>query len=326
MVPSPDGAVQIEFRSNSVAFPAQVYLGVVDVSEAPTGVSDGDNVLTYAFDVSVVPQRTGRVDISNFSTPVVLHVKYSRENLAAADGDPSRLSLARFDTDAGDWVIVPTKVDTKTRVLTVETVDLGIWGVFVTAAPATSQLTEGKAQPSAPAIEAVTGGSLTSAEGATVVRFGRISQIPTDKLTLQTRLQEVPAPPAAHELLRVFELLVESVKDGASNEPVLEPLVIVAKLTEADLAAVDGDASRLSLAHYDTESQEWVLVPNDEIPSARSLSHETNEIGLWAIVAVVPVESSGTPIWVWTLLAILVAGAGAVYMVAYRRWQASQSF
>ena len=326
VVPSPDGAVQIEFRRNSVAFPAQVYLGVVELSEAPSGVSDGDNVLTYAFDVSIVAQAAGLVDVSTFSTPVVLYVEYSQENLAAAGGDPTRLALARFDTDGGDWVIVPTQVDTKGRILTVETIDPGIWGVFVTAAPATSEPTEGELQPSGTAIEAVTGGSLTSAEGATVVRFGRISQSPTDKLTLRTRLQGLPAPPGDHELLRVFELLVESVQDGASSRRVLEPLIIVATLTEADLAAVDGDVSRLSLAHYDTEAQEWVLVPNEELPSARALSHETTEIGLWAIVAAVPVDGSATPVWVWALFAILVSAAGAGYVVAYRRWQASQSF
>ena len=326
VVPSPDGTVQVEFKSNSVAFPAQVYLGVVELSEAPSGVSDGDDVLTYAFDVSIEAQGSGLIGISSFSNPVVLYVEYTQENLAAAGGDPTRLSLARFDTDAEDWVIVPTQVDTKGRILTVETIDPGIWGVFVTAAPATSQPAEGELQPSAPAIEAVTGGSLTSAEGATVVRFGRISQSPTDKLTLQTRLQGVPAPPADHELLRVFELLVESVQGGASNARVLEPLVIVAELTEADLAAVDGDASRLSLAHYDTESHEWVLVPKDEVPPALSLSHETTEIGMWAIVAAVSMDGSGTPVWVWPLLAILVAGAGAGYAIAYRRWQASQSF
>ena len=326
LVPSPDGAVQIEFRSNSVTSPAQVYVGVVEVSEVPEGASDDDNVLTYAFDISVVSQGSGLVDISSFSTPMVLYVEYSEENLAAANGDPTRLSLARFDTDVEEWVIVPRKVDTNGRVLTVETIEPGIWAVFVTAAPATSQPTEGELQPSASAIEAVAGGSLTSAEGATVVRFGRISLRPTDRLTLQTRLQGVPAPPADHELLRVFELLVESAQDGTSNGRVLEPLVIVAKLTEADLAAVEGDASRLSLAHYDTESQEWELVPKDELPLARSLSHETNEIGLWAIVAAVPVDDSGTPNWVWMLLAILVASAGAGYVTAYRRWQASQSF
>jgi len=326
VVPSPDGAVQIEFRINSVAFPAQVSLGVVEVSEAPSGVSDGDNVLAYAFDVSIAPQVTGLIDIPKFSTPVVLYVEYSQENLAAANGDPTRLSLARFDTDAEEWVIVPTRIDTKGRILTVETVEPGIWGIFITGAPATSQLTEGEVQPSGTAIEAFTGGSLASAEGATVVRFGRISQSPTDKLTLRTRLRGVPAPPGDHELLRVFELSVESVHEGPSNGRVLEPLVIVANLTEADLAAVDGDASRLSLAHYDTDSQKWVLVPNDQPPSARSLSYETTEIGLWAVVAAVPADGSGAPFWVWTLFAILVAGAGAAYLVAYRRWQASQSF
>ncbi len=326
LVPSPDRTVQIEFRTNSVAFPAQVYLGVVEVSEAPSGVADGGNVLTYAFDLSIAPQGTALVDIAKFSTPVVLYVEYSQENLAAAGGDPTRLSLARFDTDAGEWIIVPTQVDTKGRILTAETVEPGIWGVFVTAAPATSQPTEVELQPSAPVIEAVTGGSLTSAEGATVVRFGRISQSPTDRLTLQTRLQGLPAPPADHELLRVFELLVESIQDGPSSGRVLEPLIIVATLTEADLAAVDGDESRLSLAHYDTDSQEWVLVPNDGFPSAGRLSYETTEIGLWALVAAVPVDGSGTPFWVWALFAILVTSAGVGYFAAYRRWQASQSF
>ena len=97
---------------------------------------------TYAFDISIAAQGTGLVDTSKFSTPVVLYVEYSQENLATADGDPTRLSLARFDADAEDWVIVPTQVDTKGRVLTVETIHPGIWGVFVTAAPATSQLTD----------------------------------------------------------------------------------------------------------------------------------------------------------------------------------------
>ena len=89
---------------------------------------------------------------------------------------------------------------------------------------------------------------------------------------------------------------------------------------------MDGDASRLSLAHYDTDSQEWVLVPNDESSSAGSLSYETSEIGLWAVVAAIPADGSGAPIWVWAIFAILVAGAGAGYLTAYRRWQASQSF
>lgn len=57
-------------------------------------------------------------------------VKYTADDLKAADGDPSRLSLARWDAEKSRWTLLPTAVDTGQRTLTATTNRLGIMEVL----------------------------------------------------------------------------------------------------------------------------------------------------------------------------------------------------
>ena len=60
-----------------------------------------------------------------------LTVKYSPADLERAEGDASRLTLARWDEGQNEWSVLKTKVDKEAMTLTTDTNQLSIWAVMV---------------------------------------------------------------------------------------------------------------------------------------------------------------------------------------------------
>ena len=66
---------------------------------------------------------------------ITITVKYSDEDIATAGGDPTLLILSYYDKDAGEWVILPTTVDTIAKTLTITVDNLGMWMVMAEEDP-----------------------------------------------------------------------------------------------------------------------------------------------------------------------------------------------
>jgi len=68
--------------------------------------------------------------VSSLKEEATITVKYSAADLEACDGDPGRLTLARYNEDAEKWIIMPTTVDKEAMTLTISTDQLGTWAVM----------------------------------------------------------------------------------------------------------------------------------------------------------------------------------------------------
>jgi len=124
-VETPEGVVAIEFPAGAVTSETEVIIRehpVSDAPSAPSGFRLGD---TY-FSIE---------GITTLAREITITVKYSDRDVAAAGGNPNLLTLSRYDEDAGEWVVLPTTVDTAAQTLTVTTDKLSMWMVMVEEAP-----------------------------------------------------------------------------------------------------------------------------------------------------------------------------------------------
>jgi len=111
----------------------------------------------------------------------------------------------------------------------------------------------------------------------------------------------------------------------------LEKATITVKYTQTELDAAGGDASRLKLARWDEAQGEWSVLKTTVDEQAMTLTAETDQLSIWAVV-VGGVSSSGTiAIGTMELNMWIVIGGGAgvvlvivllIYFLAVRRRRA----
>jgi anti-sigma-K factor RskA len=65
---------------------------------------------------------------------MTITVKYSDEDVAAAGGNPSKLVLAYYDEESGEWVTLDTTVNTTDMTLSATTTHFSTWAVLAKAA------------------------------------------------------------------------------------------------------------------------------------------------------------------------------------------------
>jgi hypothetical protein len=121
---SPDGRYVVSFPQGSVLGDVVVTLAPYPINPlrpAPSGAKLG----ATSFEI------TGLAGLLNKDATV--KVKYSADDLAAAGGDASQLKLSYWDAVQGQWVILPTQVNTQDTTLTTTTNQLGIWAVMVSS-------------------------------------------------------------------------------------------------------------------------------------------------------------------------------------------------
>jgi hypothetical protein len=115
----------------SISFPQGAVLSDVVVTMAPYAIDklrpapSGAKLGATSFEV------TGLAGLLNKDATVL--VKYSADDLAAAGGDATQLKLAYWDAGQGQWVILPTQVNTQDMTLTTTTNYLGVWAVMVSS-------------------------------------------------------------------------------------------------------------------------------------------------------------------------------------------------
>jgi hypothetical protein len=117
-----DGRISIAFPQGSVTGEVEVSIQSYSPSQLPTPQS-GITLGTTCFRVDGIAGLLVK--------KATITVKYSSADLDKADGDASRLKLARWDEAQGKWSVLKTKVNTEAAALSTDTNQLSIWAVVV---------------------------------------------------------------------------------------------------------------------------------------------------------------------------------------------------
>ncbi len=113
----------------SISFPKGAVIGEVEVSlisypaEQLPGPPANFNLATTCFRIDGL---TGLL-----LKEATVTVKYTPADLEKAEGDASRLTLARWDEANNQWSVLKTKVDKEANTLSTKTNQLSIWAVMV---------------------------------------------------------------------------------------------------------------------------------------------------------------------------------------------------
>ena len=121
-----DGSIHVSFPQGSVTGQVEVSVQIYSPAQLPEPPSGFELGATFF-----------RVDgLSGLlAKEATLTFKYSTFDLALAEGNASRLTLARWDEAQGEWSVLKTEVDEEAMTLTTKTNQLSIWAVMVSPPP-----------------------------------------------------------------------------------------------------------------------------------------------------------------------------------------------
>jgi len=117
-----DGRISISFPKGAVISQVEISLRSYPLEQLPAPPA-GFAVATTCFRVDGL---TGLL-----AKEATVTVKYTAADLDKAEGDASRLRLARWDEAQNQWSVLTTKVDKEAMTLTTNTNQLSMWAVMV---------------------------------------------------------------------------------------------------------------------------------------------------------------------------------------------------
>jgi hypothetical protein len=126
--------------------------------------------------------------------------------------------------------------------------------------------------PDAPAL-------LNVPEGTVVLNFPRGAVLSETTISVKPYTENLPEPPAG----AIAGSTAFSV-DGLSGLLAQDATVTV-RYSSADLAAANGDASKLVLGRYDRVEGHWTLLPTSVDTASATLTATTNRFSIWAVLA-----------------------------------------
>ncbi|MCX5991302.1 MAG: right-handed parallel beta-helix repeat-containing protein [Chloroflexi bacterium] len=126
-VETTDGQIATEFPAGCLGDTATVTIKQLPASSAATA-PQGFRVGNTCFRVEVI--GVDGVAMTTFAEPITITVKYTDEDVTAAGDDPNNLVLAYWDEAAGEWVTLPTTVDTTEMTLSTTTSHLSQWAIL----------------------------------------------------------------------------------------------------------------------------------------------------------------------------------------------------
>jgi len=115
---SPDGRYSVTFPAGSVLSSVDVTLKPVVLDQVPSATGD----MTIGSSTFVVEGLSGLL-----ANPATVRVKYSEDDLRAAQDDVGSLKIARFDAGGSTWNVLPTTRDGDT--LVAQSDRMGTWAV-----------------------------------------------------------------------------------------------------------------------------------------------------------------------------------------------------
>ena len=133
VTPGSPATLETEDRSIHISFPQGSVTGQVEVSVqsySPEQLPDPPSGFEFGTTFFQVDGLSGLL-----AKEATLTFKYSAADLAQAEGNASRLTLARWDEADSEWSVLKTEVDEEAMTLTTKTNQLSIWAVMVGASP-----------------------------------------------------------------------------------------------------------------------------------------------------------------------------------------------
>lgn len=117
-----DGRISISFSQGAVFSQVEISLRSYPLEEVPAP-PPGYNLATTSFRVDDLPGLLAK--------EATVTVKYAAADLDKAEGDASRLRLARWDEADSQWTVLKTKLDREAMTISTTTNQLSIWAVMV---------------------------------------------------------------------------------------------------------------------------------------------------------------------------------------------------
>ena len=155
--------------------------------------------------------------------------------------------------------------------------------------------------------------TLQTSDGKISISFPKGSVVEQVKVAIQSYPSEqLPDPPLGSALgttyFRVQGLSALLVKEAS----------MTVKYSSADLSLAQGDASRLRLARWDEDQNEWSLLKTKVGQEVMALSTKTDRVGgVWAVMVAPPTGTNWVPIW-GAVAGVIVIGL-LVYLLVLRR-------
>lgn len=116
------GLVHIDIQDGTFTQDVQLTLRAPDVFPMPAGSKKGLTPLGVGLEIRIDPQEKP-------ARSAVVTIPYSEDDVRGQS--ESRLTLAYYDAVAGDWVAVPTRVNTSTRQLTATCNDFALLQIMI---------------------------------------------------------------------------------------------------------------------------------------------------------------------------------------------------
>jgi C1A family cysteine protease len=127
-----DEQVAMEFPSDIVTGTAKVAINQVSASSLPLP-PDGCEAGNTGLIIDMVNAQGAA--ISTLAEDMTIVVRYSEEDLAAAEGNPRHLALAYYDEASGQWEILDTNVDINDGTISATANHLSRWMVLAKTPP-----------------------------------------------------------------------------------------------------------------------------------------------------------------------------------------------
>lgn len=120
-----DKRITIDFPENAVSGTATAIITKeLQIPASRGGFRAGDTCFTIH-----VLDPDGTL-ISTLAKEVTITIEYSEKDVAAAGGNPQQLILSRYDEESGEWIALPTTVDTTAKTLSATTSKFSRWIVM----------------------------------------------------------------------------------------------------------------------------------------------------------------------------------------------------
>ncbi len=239
---------------------------------------------------------------ASFDPPAEMIIEYDQEALPAGASQED-LFIAYYDEELGEYVALPSQVDTEANEVTAE---VSHFTLFVLAGVVTPPELTGEG------IIAPQGGMLTTTDGRLTLTFGQ-GAFTADALVTIEPITCGVAPQGFRMGDTCFH--IDAAVDGESVSLLGADMTLCVQYSDADLGAAEGDSGLLHLAYYDAAAQEWVVLATTVEDG--TICATTDHLSDWAVVAEV-VEVMALGLQWWHILLVALAGIALIGLVVWQ--------
>jgi len=134
---SADGVVTVNVPTGAAVDTGTLSYAPKTAGDAPAAAVAGLAFGSTLFDLWVLDANNDRIQDYSFGAPITISVKYNDDDLLAAEGNPGRLVLQKYDTAFKAWVSLNTTFDPASKTIQAQASRLGFFTLMGQAQPAT---------------------------------------------------------------------------------------------------------------------------------------------------------------------------------------------